>query len=63
MILQAHACLMFLDSCRRTIDMNLQVVAGGNAEKAGIKVGDVIVGVTGMFGGLQGVLGKGIEEV
>mmetsp|Transcript_22562 Transcript_22562/g.37320 ORF Transcript_22562/g.37320 Transcript_22562/m.37320 type:complete len:270 (+) Transcript_22562:120-929(+) len=40
-----------------------KVVPGGNAAKAGIKVGDVIVGVTGIFGGLRSVLGKGIDEV
>jgi C-terminal processing protease CtpA/Prc len=43
--------------------LTLQIIPGGFADKAGIKVGDVIVGVTGIFGGLQSVLGKGIEEV
>lgn len=40
-----------------------KVVEGGFADLAGIKAGDVIVGATGIFGGLTNVLGKGIEEV
>lgn len=40
-----------------------QVVEGGFADLAGIKVGDVITGATGIFDGMSNVLGKGIEEV
>lgn len=36
---------------------------GGFAKNAGMKVGDVIVSVTGIFGGMHQVLGKGIDEL
>jgi predicted metalloprotease with PDZ domain len=39
------------------------VKAGGNAEKAGLMVGDVVVGVTGIFGELENVVGLGIDKV
>jgi predicted metalloprotease with PDZ domain len=35
----------------------------GHAEKAGIQIGDVIVGVTGLFGAMEDVTGMGIEKV
>lgn len=40
-----------------------KVVEGGYAEQAGIQVGDVIVGVTGIFGDFQDVRGLGIDEM
>ncbi|GAX15826.1 hypothetical protein FisN_3Lh273 [Fistulifera solaris] len=39
------------------------VKPGGNAEKAGLLVGDVVVGVTGIFGLLENVVGLGIDKV
>lgn len=39
------------------------VKSGGNAEKAGLLPGDVIVGVTGLFGELENIAGLGIEKV
>lgn len=39
------------------------ILAGGNAEKAGLLLGDVIVGVTGVFGGFENIVGLGIEKV
>lgn len=39
------------------------VKPGGNAEKAGLVVGDVVVGVTGIFGNLENVVGLGIDKV
>ena len=39
------------------------VKPGGNAEKAGLVVGDVVVGVTGIFGDLENVVGLGIDKV
>ena len=41
----------------------VDVVEGGNAEKAGIKVGDVIVQITGTFDECVDVTGLGIERV
>jgi C-terminal processing protease CtpA/Prc len=41
----------------------IQVVEGGFASQAGIKVGDVIVAISGVFGGMNSVLGSGIDEV
>ena len=40
-----------------------KVVPDGNADMAGVKVGDVIVGATGLFGELEDVCGLGIEKV
>lgn len=40
-----------------------KVVQGGNADKAGIKVGDVLVGVTGLFGDMTPVLKSGVEKM
>lgn len=39
------------------------IVEGGYADKAGIKVGDVLVAITGLFGDLVPVLGLGVEKV
>ncbi|GAX16245.1 hypothetical protein FisN_3Hh273 [Fistulifera solaris] len=39
------------------------VKPGGNAEMAGLLVGDVVVGVTGIFGELENVAGLGIDKV
>jgi predicted metalloprotease with PDZ domain len=39
------------------------VKPGGNADKAGLLVGDVVVGVTGIFGELENVAGLGIDKV
>jgi PDZ domain len=39
------------------------VKEGGNADVAGVQVGDVIVGVTGLFGGMEDVTGLGLEKV
>ena len=47
----------------RTFLRSSQIVDGGFASKAGMKVGDVIVAISGIFGGMNDVLGKGIEEV
>jgi predicted metalloprotease with PDZ domain len=33
------------------------------ADKAGLKVGDVIVGISGIFGELSSAVGIGIDEV
>jgi S1-C subfamily serine protease len=35
----------------------------GHAENAGLQMGDVIVGVTGIFGEMEDVTGMGIEKV
>ena len=35
----------------------------GNAEKAGLKVGDVVVGMTGLFGELTGTLESDVEQM
>lgn len=40
-----------------------KVVEGGNAEKAGIEVGDVMVGVTGLFGDLTNCIGLDIKKM
>jgi S1-C subfamily serine protease len=40
-----------------------KVVAGGNAEKAGIKVGDVLIGITGLFGEIMPVFQSGVEKM
>lgn len=40
-----------------------KVVEGGNADKAGIMAGDVVVGVTGTFDDVVNVAGLGIEKV
>jgi S1-C subfamily serine protease len=40
-----------------------QVVEGSFASQAGLKVGDVILAISGIFGGMNNVLGKGIDEV
>jgi predicted metalloprotease with PDZ domain len=40
-----------------------KVVEGGCADQAGLEVGDVIVGVSGIFGDWTDTVGVGIEEV
>ena len=40
-----------------------RVVEGGNADQAGIQVGDLLVAVTGLFGDLSPVMGVGVEKV
>jgi hypothetical protein len=40
-----------------------KIVPGGNADKAGIRVGDVLVGVTGLFGEMTPILKAGIEKM
>jgi predicted metalloprotease with PDZ domain len=40
-----------------------KVVDGGNANKAGIAVGDVLVGITGLFGDLTNVIGLEVESM
>ena len=40
-----------------------KVTEGGNADKAGIEVGDVIVGVSGSFEDVVEVIGSGLDRV
>jgi hypothetical protein len=40
-----------------------KITPGGHAEKIGLKVGDVIVGVTGLFGGITSVMDAGVEPM
>lgn len=40
-----------------------KIAPGGNAEKAGLAVGDVILGVSDIFGNLMDVSGEGIEKM
>lgn len=40
-----------------------KVTPGGFAEQAGIQPGDVFLGVSGMFGGMEDVIEAGIERV
>ena len=40
-----------------------QVRPGGNAERAGLMPGDVVVGVSDVFGNLAEVVGEGVEKV
>ena len=40
-----------------------KVVEGGHAEQAGMEVGDVVIGVTGLFGNVMAVSGFDIERV
>jgi S1-C subfamily serine protease len=40
-----------------------QITPEGNADKAGLQVGDVILEVSGIFGGMTNVLGEGINQV
>jgi C-terminal processing protease CtpA/Prc len=40
-----------------------KITEGGNADKAGLKVGDVVVGVTGLFGELTVVMDSGVEKM
>jgi C-terminal processing protease CtpA/Prc len=40
-----------------------RITPDGNADKAGLKVGDVVVGVTGLFGGLTIVMDSGVEKM
>jgi len=40
-----------------------KIVSGGNAEKAGLKVGDIIIGVSGVFDQPQDVSGVGLDKV
>ncbi len=46
-----------------TIVFVSKVVEGGSADNAGIKVGDVLVGVTGLFGEMTPVLKSGVEKM
>jgi hypothetical protein len=43
--------------------MLFQVVQGGFAETAGLRVGDVLMGVTGIFGEMESVTGLGVDKV
>lgn len=40
-----------------------KIVEGGNAEKAGIQVGDVLVGVTGLFGEITPAWKVGVDKM
>jgi hypothetical protein len=40
-----------------------KVVEGGNAENAGVEVGDVLIGVTGFFGEMTPVWQSGVEKM
>jgi hypothetical protein len=40
-----------------------KIVEGGNAEKAGVKVGDVLIGVTGLFGEMTPTWQSGVEKM
>ncbi|KAG7346664.1 PDZ domain containing protein [Nitzschia inconspicua] len=40
-----------------------KITEGGNADKAGLRVGDVVVGVTGLFGELTIVMDSGVEKI
>ena len=40
-----------------------RVEEGGLADQAGIQVGDVLVGVTGLFGDMTGSVGLGVEKM
>jgi hypothetical protein len=40
-----------------------KITTGGNAEKAGLRVGDVVVGVTGLFGGITIVMESGVDKM
>ena len=40
-----------------------RIVEGGYADEAGIKVGDVLVGMTGLFGELTPVIGLGVDKM
>lgn len=40
-----------------------RITEGGNAEKAGVQVGDVVVGVTGLFGELTIVMDSGVDKM
>ena len=40
-----------------------KIVEGGNADKAGMQVGDVLVGITGQFGDMTSCIGIGVEKV
>ena len=49
----------------RNDGVGLTIVEGvsGNAEKAGMQVGDVIVAVTGLFGEMDTVLLSGVDKM
>lgn len=40
-----------------------KVIPNGNADKVGIQVGDVIVGISGLFGSTECVVGESLEKV
>lgn len=40
-----------------------KIIEGGNAEAGGLKVGDVLVGVNGLFGDMTPVLKAGVEKM
>jgi len=40
-----------------------KITEGSFAEEAGLKVGDVIIGVTGMFGGVANVMDSGVDHM
>ena len=40
-----------------------KIIPNGNADKAGIQVGDVIVGISGLFGSTECVVGESLEKV
>jgi hypothetical protein len=40
-----------------------KVIPNGNADKVGIQVGDVIVGISGLFGSIECVVGESLEKV
>jgi len=40
-----------------------KVTKGGNADKAGVSVGDVVVGVSGSFEDIVKVVGAGLDRV
>jgi C-terminal processing protease CtpA/Prc len=40
-----------------------KIAPGGHADKSGLRVGDVIAGVTGLFGEVTPVLDSGVEKM
>lgn len=40
-----------------------KITKDGNAEKAGLQVGDVVVGMTGLFGALTGTMESDVEQI
>lgn len=51
-----------LDDGRQPI-LVTKVTSGGNAEKAGLQVGDVVVAMTGIFGEVENILGADLDHV